>query len=542
MGCTESSSKEVTIQPTEENTTTVDEKNSKMLKTPKETTYDYGTVAKTIEKAFPDAVTSADLVSKVKQILSEKGYEENTTLVATSLCCDEVNREFESDLVKAYSQNFSMGGLAGFAFGGVTSFGAMAHHIPDGGNCLVVYGPHVGIDTDGNIGKVNRSGRGASGACCGSAAAAAGYVKSCMADESKKKGFPDDIVDAQQTCVGNMLLQHGKRLENAADPAVELPSALFDAQDELMKKIVSQACQETHGGKITLLGGIQINTPPGMKEYFLPKVFEIRDDKNNLIKNLMKDMSVESKVTKTLKENFPNAVTSADLVSKVKQILSEKGYEENTTLVATSLCCDEVNREFESDLVKAYSQNFSMGGLAGFAFGGVTSFGAMAHHIPDGGNCLVVYGPHVGIDTDGNIGKVNRSGRGASGACCGSAAAAAGYVKSCMADESKKKGFPDDIVDAQQTCVGNMLLQHGKRLENAADPAVELPSALFDAQDELMKKIVSQACQETHGGKITLLGGIQINTPPGMKEYFLPKVFEIRDDKNNLITSLTNLL
>jgi len=510
-----------------------------MCTTPK---YDYSNVAKTIKEAFPGAVDSTTLAASVKATLVGSGYDEKTTLVATSLCCDEVNREFEADLVKAYSQNFSMGGLAGFAFGGATSFGAMAHHIPDGGNCLVVYGPHVGIDTDGNIGKVNRAGRSASGACCGSAAAAAGYVKSCMADESNKVGFPEDVLDAQQTYVGNLLLPHGERLENAANPGIELPSALFDAQDELMKDIVSKACGETHGGKIALLGGIQINTPPGMPEYFLPKIFELRDDKNNLIKDLLKDMSVESEVEKKIKSDFPGALLGSDLTASVKAILSEKGYEEETTLVATSLCCDEVNREFEAELVRAYSQNFSMGGLAGFAFGGATSFGAMAHHIPDGGNCLVVYGPHVGIDSDGTVGKVNRSGRSASGACCGSAAAAAGYVKSCMADESKKNGFPQAVVDAQQTFVGNLLLPHGERLENAANPGVELPSALFDAQDSLMKKIVGKSCGETHGGKIALLGGIQINTPPGMPEYFLPKIFELRDDKNQLIATLSDLL
>ena len=58
-----------------------------------------------------------------------------------------------------------MGGLAGFPFGGVTGFGAMAHHIPDNGSCLVVYGPHVGIDSRGIVGTVERRGRKHGGAC-----------------------------------------------------------------------------------------------------------------------------------------------------------------------------------------------------------------------------------------------------------------------------------------------------------------------------------------------------------------------------------------
>jgi len=35
----------------------------------------------------------------------------------------------------------------------------MAHHIPDCGSCLVVDGPHVGIDDRWNVGKINRRGR-----------------------------------------------------------------------------------------------------------------------------------------------------------------------------------------------------------------------------------------------------------------------------------------------------------------------------------------------------------------------------------------------
>ena len=128
-----------------------------------------------IEDTYPKAMTNQDLIAKVADILKPYGYGE-TTLLASALCCDEVNRELEKDFHSTYGDHFSMGGLAGFAFGGLTSFGAMAHHIPAGGSCLVLYGPHVGIDSDGNVGKINRRGRIHAGACCGSAAAAASYV------------------------------------------------------------------------------------------------------------------------------------------------------------------------------------------------------------------------------------------------------------------------------------------------------------------------------------------------------------------------------
>ena len=240
-----------------------------------------------IKSVYPKALTNSELVSQVTSALEKYGYG-STTLLATSLCCDEVNRQLEKDLGKVYGEHFSMGGLAGFAFGGVTSFGAMAHHIPNGGDCLIVYGPHVGVDADGNIGKVNRRGRKASGTCCGSGVAAAGYVDAVRKGKRDASPPATNALDAQQTFVGNMLLPHGKRLEDAPDAMAELPLALFDAQNALMQQIVAAACGEVAGdGKIALLGGVQINTPDGTPDYFLPLSFEIRDNRGRLIQYLL---------------------------------------------------------------------------------------------------------------------------------------------------------------------------------------------------------------------------------------------------------------
>jgi hypothetical protein len=242
-----------------------------------------------VTKAFPNAVSNKDLVDKVTVALKEFGFGE-TSLVATSLCCDEVNRVLEKDFSKHYTDSFSMGGLAGFAFGGVTSFGAMAHHIPDGGSCLVVYGPHVGVDADGNVGAVNRRGRAAPGACCGSACAALGHVCGVVKGEVKAAdpAVFSDPVECQQAMVGHLLMPYAEKLSKSAEPMVELPLALYDAQKKLMNSIIAAGCQEVAGeGKIALLGGIQINTPEGESDYFLPLDFEVRSNKNASIKDLI---------------------------------------------------------------------------------------------------------------------------------------------------------------------------------------------------------------------------------------------------------------
>ena len=245
---------------------------------------------KTIDRAFPKALANHALVDWVTRTLLEHGIGRETTLLATALCCDELNRELEHDFAEHYGSHFSMGGLAGFAFGGVTSFGSMAAHIPDGGSCLIVYGPHVGVDSAGMVGKIGRRGRKDSSSCCGSAAAAAAYVTS-VRDGAVEACMPTDCIDIQQYFVGKMLLPHGERLEQSRDAHVELPFALFDEQENLMHKIVTAGCVDVGiDERIVLLGGIQINTPEGCPDSFLPLTFEILDNQGKVCKNLMIDL------------------------------------------------------------------------------------------------------------------------------------------------------------------------------------------------------------------------------------------------------------
>ena len=65
----------------------------------------------------------------------------------------------------------------------------------------------------------------------------------------------------------------------------------------------------------------------------------------------------------------------------------------------------------------------------------------------------------------------------------------------------------------------------------------------YDAQTELMEKIVQKGCRQVAGeGKIALLGGIHINTPKGLSDYFLPLRFDVRESTNELVADLLETL
>jgi len=248
---------------------------------PKPTKYD-GQVT----SIFPGALSNKDLESRVVEVLSEKGYTDQNTLLATSLCCDELARRLEDDFVAVYGNNFNLGGLSGFPFAGNTGFGAMAAHIPDDGSCLIVYGPHVGVATTGQVGKVERPGIELVDNCCGSAIAASNYLKGITEGGAKLTTKIQTFSDFQQGAVQELILPHGKRLADAEDRMVELPYALYESQDLLMGAIVQKGCGGVKNN-LTLLGGIQINTAPEAMDYFLPLRFDYMDNQGNVLEDML---------------------------------------------------------------------------------------------------------------------------------------------------------------------------------------------------------------------------------------------------------------
>jgi hypothetical protein len=195
----------------------------------------------------------------------------------------------EDDFTGVYGNNFNLGGLAGFPFAGNTGFGAMAAHIPDDGYCLVVHGPHVGITEDGTVGKVERSGIALVDKCCGSAIAASGYVQGITDGGAKITTNIQSFTDFQQGAVQELILPHGKRLADAEDRMVELPYALYDSQDLLIRDIIQKGSLGIKKG-LALLGGVQINTGPKTLDYFVPLRFDYINYRGEVMADLLPEL------------------------------------------------------------------------------------------------------------------------------------------------------------------------------------------------------------------------------------------------------------
>jgi len=257
------------------------------------------------------------------------------------------------------------------------------------------------------------------------------------------------------------------------------------------------------------------------------------------VKNVLTGSS--SDFDRLVKKNFPGAISNTKLVKNVVKALEKKGFTPDNTLVATSLCADELARVLEDDFVEIYGQNFNLGGLSGFPFAGNTGWGAMSAHVPDNGFCLLVHGPHVGITKDGVIGKVERSGIALVDSCCGSAIAASNYLKSITDGTANINPRIQQFTDFQQGAVQELILPFGKRLSEASNRMKELPYALYDSQDVLVRDIVNSGKGKIKQG-LAILGGVQINTGPETDDYFHPLRFDFYDSDGNVVGSMLSKL
>lgn len=245
---------------------------------------------KIVKSLFPEALSNKELETRVVNMLAYRGFTAKNTLLATSLCCDELARRLEDDFVDVFGNNFNLGGLSGFPFAGNTGFGAMAAHIPDDGYCLIVYAPHVGVAQDGTVGKVERDGIALVDNCCGSAIAASNYLQGVTDGGAPVTVDIKKFTDFQQGVVQKMILPHGKRLAEAKNRMLELPYALYDSQDVLMRAILETGVSGTKKG-VALLGGIQINTGPDTLDYFHPLRFDLINNRGEVVEDMLPGIS-----------------------------------------------------------------------------------------------------------------------------------------------------------------------------------------------------------------------------------------------------------
>eukprot|EP00008_Paramoeba_atlantica_P002226 CAMPEP_0201503614 /NCGR_PEP_ID=MMETSP0151_2-20130828/84761_1 /ASSEMBLY_ACC=CAM_ASM_000257 /TAXON_ID=200890 /ORGANISM="Paramoeba atlantica, Strain 621/1 / CCAP 1560/9" /LENGTH=255 /DNA_ID=CAMNT_0047897285 /DNA_START=28 /DNA_END=792 /DNA_ORIENTATION=- len=216
--------------------------------------------------------------------------------------------------------------------------------------------------------------------------------------------------------------------------------------------------------------------------------------------------------------SFPNSVPLELLVKTVKKILLNDQRTTNLvekSLVATSNCPDEINRDFDFHLATHFGRPFTMGGLAGFPFVGKTGFQAFLAHVPEDGLMVLFCSSHVGVDhVTREVGKILRLGMNKLTTACGSTCGALQFCHSHRSDLERIQAgdsnlYPpfDDPFDAQQNWVLKFIASQFQNIEQSKNSQVELPQVVSERISHDMKKIIPRNCPVP----VVLVSGVQIN-------------------------------
>lgn len=213
---------------------------------------------------FPDAMASSQLRKWFTDwLVADLGRSAETTLLATSFCADDII--LSKDIGRTLHGPFTLGGLAGFPFTGRTGFHAFAHHVPDGGTALIVYGPHIGMTGDGLLGMVRRSGQGRETSCCGALLAALNRLRQPDASPAQPAS---DTNDWQEEQIVRRLGPYASRILAASSPEKEITEVAYELIHGHVQELLQEARHQFHGALVVSVGGIVINTDHDEEEWF----------------------------------------------------------------------------------------------------------------------------------------------------------------------------------------------------------------------------------------------------------------------------------
>ena len=235
---------------------------------------------------------------------------------------------------------------------------------------------------------------------------------------------------------------------------------------------------------------------------------------------------LQRKFDQVVKSHFPDAMDAKDTsIHYLGKMQIEHKLDISKVLMATSVCSDDINIP-STTFFNVLFGPFIMGGLGGLPFAGQTGMTAFAHHIPDEGSAFIFYGPHIGITLEGDLGKMYRPRQEDTGNSCGALMLALDRFK----DGNYAPVINDD--DYQQMKLEESLLPQRTKILESDNQAKAITEATYEIIHSKIKQHLKSCKKEFHVDKVTLLGGIIINTDYGLDDYFDARNFEVIDIKS----------
>lgn len=206
---------------------------------------------------FDETVSVEDFVTWSEWALARVGFRPSNCLALVDVCRDELMSGFDESVARVWGRPFEIGSLAALVFLGRTGVQAALSHVPgeDGRHRFVVFClPHLGIDEDGAVGRVQRRGMHRGSSACGALVA----FRSQLLDGERT--FDVDPDDVEQSLLRARLV---RMIEGTTVPTLpELTELARVAAVHDVRRFVAQA-RGSEPVDVAYISGIVVHLPDG---------------------------------------------------------------------------------------------------------------------------------------------------------------------------------------------------------------------------------------------------------------------------------------
>ena len=231
----------------------------------------------------------------------------------------------------------------------------------------------------------------------------------------------------------------------------------------------------------------------------------------------MKDV-IEQKI----KEQYPKAETGSYVTEKYLSYLSDHYKEDlKKMLSATSVCADDIN--VSTDFRRELTRPFTLGGLGGIPFVGLTGMVPFSHHIPNNGSAFIFYGLHIGTTDEAELDQMRRPGQAGLSNGCGALMLALNRLE--IEDEIY---VPMNVAyDYQQVLLERSIMPYKHDILISDRRKKAMTEVTYKKIDRQLHFLIRKAKDEFHCNRIYLLGASNINTSPESHDYVEVRNFEV---------------
>ena len=253
------------------------------------------------------------------------------------------------------------------------------------------------------------------------------------------------------------------------------------------------------------------------------------------------NINVSPEVAQALRDNsiYDEVVLPDTSYEATKDVATQHDLPPEMVVFGSGLCPDEIKGDLKAPFVAGYNSNreFDLCRVDGILRGN-KMVSAYSHHAPDGGGFVVLNAPHVGINSNGEFGKIMRDGQKVDTACCGAGMSyLEEYTEGNMGDPGLYRVLSApgsfDISEDYDTYVLKKLLHpHMENITKSDIPQLALTQTLYDLIAEDFHKRVSGILSKK--GPVLYVSGIEYDVQTvdgGVANLFAPE--KVTFYKNN---------